>query len=163
VANPSSAEPSDDERLASIAADFAAAIEQAIPGWIERIVEARVVAAGMAVTDEVRAQVRDTAAATADLLGPRVRAVVTADVDDGGGSPLAALRDGVGPATELLGALRVPPSRRDDFARRAFPDDVYELGPAAFADVDESLVEPGVAWGAARAHVHLRRRGEAGT
>ena len=36
------------------------------------------------------------------------------------------------------------------------------VGPAAFSDVDEDLHEPGLVWGAARAHVHLRRRRESG-
>ena len=41
---------------------------------------------------------------------------------------------------------------------RAFPDDVYDLAPASFADVDPALHEPGLVWGAAKAHVHLARR-----
>jgi hypothetical protein len=35
---------------------------------------------------------------------------------------------------------------------------VYDLSPAAFADLDPSLREPGLTWGAAKAHVHLARR-----
>jgi hypothetical protein len=41
---------------------------------------------------------------------------------------------------------------------RSFPDDVYDLTPASFADVDPALHEPGLVWGAAKAHVHLARR-----
>jgi hypothetical protein len=51
----------------------------------------------------------------------------------------------------------VPHVRRDEFDERADPDDVYALAPAAFADVDESLTGPGIAWGAAKAHVHMAR------
>jgi putative CocE/NonD family hydrolase len=40
----------------------------------------------------------------------------------------------------------------------SFPDDAYDLGPASFADIDPSLHEPGLMWGAAKAHVHLARR-----
>ena len=36
-------------------------------------------------------------------------------------------------------------------------DDVYGLAPASFADVDQSLYEPGLEWGAAKAHAHLTR------
>jgi hypothetical protein len=35
---------------------------------------------------------------------------------------------------------------------------VYDLTPASFADVDPALHEPGLVWGAAKAHVHLARR-----
>jgi hypothetical protein len=58
----------------------------------------------------------------------------------------------------VLRAAGVPPVRRDEFAEHAFPDDVYDLAPASFADVDPSLHEPGLVWGAAKAHVHLSRR-----
>ena len=51
----------------------------------------------------------------------------------------------------------MPPVERDDFAREAFPDDDYDLTPASFADVDPSLFEPGVAWGAAKAWTHRQR------
>ena len=34
---------------------------------------------------------------------------------------------------------------------------VYDLAPANFADVDPALAEPGLLWGAAKAHVHLAR------
>jgi hypothetical protein len=47
---------------------------------------------------------------------------------------------------------------RDEFSLRNFPDDVYDLTPASFADVDPELHEPGLLWGAAKAHVHLARR-----
>ena len=93
----------------------------------------------------------------------RRREVLVADVDAGEGSPLALVRDSVGPVTAVLHDLGVAPSVRDEFARRRFPDDLYDLAPASFADVDESLHEHGLAWGAARAHVHLRRRRETGS
>jgi hypothetical protein len=47
---------------------------------------------------------------------------------------------------------------RDEFSVRSFPDDAYDLSPASFADVDPALHEPGLAWGAAKAYVHLARR-----
>jgi hypothetical protein len=52
----------------------------------------------------------------------------------------------------------VPPAARDETDERLFPEDVYGLGPASFADIDPSVHEPGVAWGAAKAYVHLARR-----
>ena len=37
------------------------------------------------------------------------------------------------------------------------PDDDYDLVPTSFADLDPSLRELGLAWGAARAYVHRAR------
>ena len=54
--------------------------------------------------------------------------------------------------------LGVEPVVRDDFAQRAFPDDPYDLTPASFGAVDETLHDPGLRWGAAKAHVHMARR-----
>ncbi|MEO7555966.1 MAG: hypothetical protein ABIV94_05100, partial [Acidimicrobiales bacterium] len=68
------------------------------------------------------------------------------------------LRRAVRYPTAVLAAAGVPPVVRDAFAERAFPDDDYGLTPATFADVDPALHEPGLAWGAAKAHVHLSRR-----
>jgi len=39
------------------------------------------------------------------------------------------------------------------------PDDVYDLTPAHFGDVDESLVDLGLLWGAMRAWEHKRAHG----
>ncbi len=83
------------------------------------------------------------------------------DIEDQRTTPLELLRTGVIYPTQVLSALGVPPVARDEFTERAFRDDVYGLSPASFAEVDESLREPGLRWGAAKAFVHLaRRRGE---
>jgi hypothetical protein len=60
--------------------------------------------------------------------------------------------------TEVLRRFGVPTPKRDDFAAEAFPDDAYGLSPATWADVDESLREPGLMWGAWKAHTVLARR-----
>ena len=46
--------------------------------------------------------------------------------------------------------------------RAMFPDDLYDLTPGSFRDLDPALHEPGLEWGAAKAHVHLARRRAAG-
>ena len=61
-------------------------------------------------------------------------------------------------ATDVLASAGARPVARDEFSARHFPDDVYDLTPASFADVDPALHEPGLVWGAAKAHVHLTRR-----
>ena len=93
-----------------------------------------------------------------DEVGPRVRALLMLDPDEQTTTPLALLRAGVVHPTRVLAAAGVPPVTRDEFAERAFPEDVYGLAPATFGDLDERLAEPGLVWGAAKAHVHLARR-----
>jgi hypothetical protein len=59
--------------------------------------------------------------------------------------------------TEVLRAAGVPPVQRDSFVEQAFPDDIYDLAPASFADLDPALQEAGLSWGAAKAFDHKRR------
>jgi hypothetical protein len=146
-ANPQAAEA----RLAQLADALADAIEAAIPGWVEVCVRRHRPHAIQADIDAA------AAAAVADGM-PRLRALLHADVDEQRTNPLAILRSLVRHPTEVLRAAGVQPVARDDFAVRAFPDDVYDLVPASFADVDPSLREPGLLWGAAKAHIVLRRR-----
>lgn len=92
---------------------------------------------------------------------PAVRELLAQDIDEQRSTPLAVVRDVAVPL--LTSALRtggaaVPVGDRDEFAVRHFPDDVYGLTPSSWADIDESLVSPGIAWGAAKAFVHKQRR-----
>ncbi|MEM9201317.1 MAG: hypothetical protein AAGC53_06645 [Actinomycetota bacterium] len=149
----------DEATLAAYAVALSDGVLLAINGWVRRSLVTAAVAGGVAVRD---AEISSIVEATSDVVMPELRRVLTADVDAGGGSPLAAVRAGVGPMTDALdrwGAARPP---RDEFLERQFPGDPYLLGPAAFSDIDPDLHEPGLVWGAARAHVHLRRRREAG-
>jgi hypothetical protein len=88
----------------------------------------------------------------------RLRTLLATDVDRQRTNPLSVLRSLVRYPTAVLAAAGARPVARDEFAQRNFPDDVYDLTPAAFADVDPALHEPGLLWGAAKAHVHLARR-----
>ncbi|MBT5139677.1 MAG: hypothetical protein HOM37_11545 [Acidimicrobiaceae bacterium] len=148
----------DDERqLANYAGVLHTAVVDAIPDWVRRLMSERVSADG---ADVDTAALKRVAAATTDLVAPELMRVLDADVDDGAGSPLEAVRAAVGPMTDLLqrtGAAKPP---RDEFVAKAFPNDPFDLGPAAFSDISAELHEPGLVWGAARAHVHLRRRRE---
>lgn len=122
---------------------LAEAIEAALPVWIGRVAPgvdpAPIVAAVMA----------------------EVRALLAADIDDQRTTPLAVIREVAVPMlTSALHAAgtRDPVAHRDEFAVSRFPDDVYGLTPSSWADIDESLVEPGIVWGAAKAFVHNQRR-----
>ena len=143
----------DEATLRTYALTLAAAIEQAAPRWIERCIGRYVM-----VDDSLAPAVaRASNDALADLM-PKVRSVLLADVDEQRVNPMALLRAAVRFPTAVLDDLQIRPAERDEFARRNFPDDRYDLTPASFADVDPALHEPGLVWGAAKAHVVLQRR-----
>jgi hypothetical protein len=143
----------DEARLAEIAGELAALLERLVPEWLRRC-------ASTVVPDLAPVVLETTIAETMDTLVPELHRVLSADVDAGAGSPLAAIRAATGGVTRLLVDRGAVPPSRDEFDVRAFPDDLFGFGPAAFADIDPTLHEPGLVWGAARAHVHLRRRRE---
>jgi len=139
------------------AAALADAIDAALPGWVERSV-ARVMTAWKGeLDDEVRAAAADAGRQAVAEVGPQVRALLEADIDEQATTPLSLLRGAVRFPTAVLQAAGVPAVRRDEQQERLFPDDVYDLAPATFADVDPDLAEVGLAWGAAKAFVHLQR------
>jgi hypothetical protein len=88
----------------------------------------------------------------------RLRALIALDIDEQPQNPLSVLRGAVHYPTQVLRTLGARPAERDEFDRRTFPDDDFGLTPAAFADFGPKVHEAGLAWGAAKAYVHLRRR-----
>lgn len=89
-----------------------------------------------------------------------LESLLSADIDHQWTSPLEIVRTLVGPITVELQSLGVPTPRRDGNSVALHPDDLYNIAPATFADVHPSLHDVGLAWGAAKAHVHLRRHRE---
>lgn len=124
-------------------------IEAALPGWVVRCV-AR-------FAPDARAEAAEAGRRAANEVGSAVRALLGQDVDDQRDTPLTLLRNAVAYPTAVLQAAGVPPVERDRFAVERFPDDPYDLTPATFADIDPSLAEVGLAWGAAKAFEHKRR------
>jgi hypothetical protein len=151
-------DPADVAALARYATALADGIERSLPAWVVAGVERTLVAYRGAVTDDERRAAEQAGARAATEVGPAVRALLLTDVDVQRTSPLALLREAVRFPTEVLEQAGVPPIERDAFEERQFPDDRYGLAPASFADVDPELHEPGLTWGAAKAHVHLARR-----
>jgi hypothetical protein len=136
-----------------------AAIEAALPGWVVRSVERLVVAYTGAPPDDATIDAARAAGRRAadDAVG-RVRALLARDIDDQVETPLTILRAHAVPyPTRVLVDAGVPPVVRDDFKERAFPDDPYDLTPAGWADIDESLQAPGMAWGAWKAMTYRAR------
>jgi len=148
-------------RLAELADALVDGLVAALPGWVEQCVS-RVADAwsGDPTGDTVEVSAKQLAEAgrqAADEVEERLRALLTADVDEQWTGPLAVLRDAIRFPTDLLWAAGVPPVDRDGEAIRMFPDDPYDLTPSSFAEVHPDLQGPGLAWGAAKAFVHRRR------
>ena len=137
---------------------LASSIEAALPGWVIRSVE-RIMRAWRG---EVPPDVADAAARAGRQAqvetGAAIRTLLAADIDDQRTTPLTLLRQAVKYPTAVLQQAGVPPIDRDRFTQEAFPDDLYDLSPANWSDVDPSLAEPGINWGAAKAFEHRRRR-----
>jgi len=95
------------------------------------------------------------AAASAAVDG--LRRLFTADIDEQWTTPIDVVRRSTGELTDLLAGMGIGPVARDDFEERAFPLDPYGLAPRTFADIDASLQEPALVWGAAKARLHLER------
>ncbi|HEX3393604.1 MAG TPA: hypothetical protein VHS52_03665 [Acidimicrobiales bacterium] len=142
---------------------LADAVEGALPGWVERSVARRLGDPdGGAVEPEWVSEAATAAGHRARAeIGPRVRALLEADIDEQPTTPLALLRAAVSYPTEVLAAAGVTPVARDEAQIRLFPDDVYDLAPATFADVAPELADPGLAWGVAKAWTHRRRHATA--
>lgn len=143
------ADPEDDAALAEQGAVLADAVLAALPGWAERVVAAHrpaLAGAGAAAGQ-----------AAADALGPRLRSLLAADVDEQRVNPLAIVREAVAWPTAVLREAGVEPVDRDDHDRAHFPDDDYALTPMTFGDLDESVQDAGILWGALKARAHLRR------
>lgn len=144
--------------IADYAEVLAAGIEEALPGWVTRSVEQVMRAWTGEVPAEVAAAAERAAGQARREAGAAIRALLAADIDEQRTTPLTLLRAAVKYPTAVLHQAGVPPVERDQFARRAFPDDVYDLSPATWSDIDPRLAEPGINWGAAKAFEHKRRR-----
>ena len=142
--------------------DLADAAREAVPRWLVRCVVQTARRRGVPPDGEVMQSIIADAELMSTSAGPIVLAelqsLLATDVDAQQTNPLSVLRGATRFPTEVLARHGVPHERRDPFAARAFPDDVYGLSPATWADVDESLAEPGLVWGAWKAMTVLARR-----
>jgi len=145
----------DDAALRRYGDALASAADAASVRWLDRVVAV--------IPDHARSEAVDVAIAQARArIEPEVqqplRELLDTDIDEQRTNPLAILRRLVPIGTAVLDAAGAEPVARDRDAERLHPDDRYDLTPGSFADVDPALHEPGMTWGAAKAHVHLARR-----
>jgi hypothetical protein len=139
------------------AASLVDAVERELPAWVERSVARIATAYFGRMDDTLRHAAADAGQRAAADVGVEMRALLTCDIDDQASTPLTILRAAVRFPTEVLRSANVPPIERDEQQERLFPDDDYDLTPANFADVGPTLADPGLRWGAAKAHTHLQR------
>lgn len=148
----------DEAVLASYALNLSAEVRRLVPVWVRQAI-ARLAAGHASDSAIVEAGDRAVHQCEQRVLAPMDKLLMT-DIDSQTSNPLSLLRGAAELPTEQLQLLGVPVVQRDRFAIERFPDDVYDLTPASFADIGAELHEPGLVWGAAKAHVHLRRRRE---
>lgn len=149
------------EQLPEVAVQLLDVAERVVPPWLTRITVDAALRGGVdpaSFGDQIEEAVREASGSTlADL-----ESLVALDVDEQRVNPLTVLRGAITGPTELLRRHAVPPRPVDPFIVERFPDDVYGLGPAAWADIDQELHEPGMLWGAWKAMTVLQRRRDEG-
>jgi hypothetical protein len=143
------------------AADLLAAIREAAPRWFRRIV-AEAARNGGVDPSTLDAEIDRLLTVEVPRIVDTVGELLTTDVDEQRTNPLSVFRAAIVAPTALLRDAGVAPPPPDPFAADAFPDDVYQLGPASWADIDPALHEPGLVWGAWKAITVLRRRRDEG-
>lgn len=155
----------DAERLADFAADLGGKIEQALPGWVELSVLARLgtpthsqQAEPHHVTPKHVTAAKELGLVVLDHAGPQLRSLLSQDIDQQRSTPLTVLRGVVPHMTSFLEELGVAAPGRDGEARRLHPDDVYDLTPGGYEDFGDDVRQASLMWGAAKAHVHIQRR-----
>lgn len=142
-----------EQALAGYAVDLAEGVAAAIGPWVERSVRTVAERWHADLATELAGPAAVAAAAATAAVAPAVRDLLGQDVEEQRSNPLAIVRSAVRYPTEALRSAGVPPVVRDAFAIEAFPDDLYDLTPGSFADLDPALGEMGIAWGAAKAFV----------
>lgn len=137
---------------------FASVVE----AWLVRcVVDTAVRCSGTCPLD-----LREQAIAMAGRCGPQVvgqlRVLLETDVDDQRDNPLSVARRAVRHPTEVLRQAGVAPPQRSEFEQRVLAEDLYGLAPATWSDIDPSLHDVGIVWGAWKASVVLQRRRDEG-
>ena len=146
-----------DAVLAAAGAALADAVVAAVPGWVERSVRDLLVAyAGRADPGAVE-RAREAGRRAAAELEPDLRRLLATDVDRQWANPLTLVRRVVRFPAEVLAGAGVPEVVREEYDEAHFPEDVYGLTPRTFADLDPSLQDVALVWGAAKARASMVR------
>jgi hypothetical protein len=139
------------------AKQLAERIDACLPRWVERCVRDVMVAWQGGLPPHVEAAAHQAGVEAGAEVSRHIRRLLESDIDEQRTTPLQVVRAAVRYPTAVLAAAGAPALERDPFAEAAFPADVYDLSPASWAEVDPTLTEPGIAWGAAKAFAHKQR------
>ena len=145
----------DEERFRELGQALADAIERELAGWVEAKVAVFWVDGP---PTHVAKRASEAGANAVDEVAPKIRELLALDIDRQWTNPLTLLRTATRYPTEILKGEQIPPVQRDATAEKFHPDDVYDLTPGGFGDLGTDVGQAGLIWGAAKAHVHLRRR-----
>ncbi len=153
--------PSDID-IVTVSEELQAASVEATPAWVRRLVAEVAAAQGVTVPAESAPMIEDAADRAAEFVDRRLGDLLHTDIDHQRTTPLSIFRDAARFPVEVLHRLGVPEVHRRDLARWAFPNDPYGLTPASLAEIGDDVQRAGIAWGAAKAALHLARRREEG-
>lgn len=142
----------------SASEDLILAVDRIAKDWLVRIATAACHRQFGALSDDLGRACESAARDGHEWIVKQLRDVLSTDVDSQIANPLQILRQAVAFPTAVLLRAGIPPVVRDEFDVSINPDDIYGLFPAHWSDVDESLTEPGIVWGAAKAATVLQRR-----
>ena len=145
----------DEKKFRALGEELADAIDQKLAIWVEAQVHK--FWNGDVPTD-VQRQAAEAAARSVDEIIPKIRHLLELDIDDQWTNPLTLVRTATHFATRVLTEAGIPPVHRDATAQKFHPEDIYDLTPGGFGDLGPEVGQAGLVWGAAKAHVHLRRR-----
>ena len=140
-------------------AELLAAAAAAVPGWLGRAVEAACRDGGVD-TSAIREDLDRIVVDGSQRLLSELGVLLATDVDEQRSTPLTVCRDvGAAAAAELVRLGAEPPGA---LPLGVPPAEAFGLAPASWADIDPSLHEPGITWGAWKAMTVLRRRRDEG-
>ena len=142
---------SDDAQFRAYGSALVDAVEASLSAWVTEVVESRRGGAEIDI-EVVIERVREGAL-------PPLRRLVGEDVDRQSTTPLEILRDAaryITTALERAGA-DAPDGVESSAVQSLGADDPYGVGPMSFAELGPEVADAGLEWGAAKAHVHLRR------
>lgn len=140
------------------AQQLADAVHAVLADWLTRCVVTTAQRSAVGLSPPLLDAARAMAHEATPVVMQKLIELLETDVDAQRTNPLSVLRGAVSYPTRVLQSAGVPPVRRDDFEVRAFPTDVYHLSPATWIDIEKSLQEPGLIWGAWKAKTVLDRR-----
>lgn len=141
---------SDDDKFTQYGQVLNAAVSTAVRPWLIRELTIRV----GSIDDDLARAIEESA----EEVERAIAELVAADVDEPLSGPLERIRRSVAPLNAELDQRGVQPPTRNRLDQQMSPRDHHELGPMTFRDLSDAVHDAGITWGAAKAHLHLRRR-----